>query len=264
MSLAVLLPAITQALKRTLQPDDYEAALQLFDQSTPEDMEFLRRIAAQLEEAHAIMLNELPKVITTPVEQAKIVALIARAYVVEKESERIRTDRVRPLNNIVKATNDLFKTAFGPLLERYGKKGTAEQLDDLCRRVEAQRIQREKDESLRKQTEAAVAEAAAVQKAAEAKTEEARKAAMAEAEKASLAQAAAAAEAPKDQARGVKTTDGKVGYHKTWDFEVVDATQVPREYLMVNEAAIRHAIAAGKRDVPGINIFETEARRRGV
>ena len=41
-----------------------------------------------------------------------------------------------------------------------------------------------------------------------------------------------------------------------WVHEVTDAAQVPREFLMVNEAAIKAAIAGGRRDIPGVRIFE--------
>lgn len=50
-----------------------------------------------------------------------------------------------------------------------------------------------------------------------------------------------------------------------WKHEVVDAAAVPREYLMVDEAAIKAAVKAGIRDVPGVRIFEeAEMRVRRV
>lgn len=48
------------------------------------------------------------------------------------------------------------------------------------------------------------------------------------------------------------------GITKTWTFEVTDQSLVPREYLQVNETLIREEIAAGKRDISGINIFQKE------
>lgn len=41
-----------------------------------------------------------------------------------------------------------------------------------------------------------------------------------------------------------------------WMHEVTDATQVPREFLMVNDSAIKAAIAGGRREIPGVRIFE--------
>lgn len=50
-----------------------------------------------------------------------------------------------------------------------------------------------------------------------------------------------------------------------WDFEIVDAARVPRQFLAVDPAAIRAAIKAGIREIDGIRIFErAEIRVRRV
>lgn len=54
-----------------------------------------------------------------------------------------------------------------------------------------------------------------------------------------------------------------VSLRNHWTFEVADPAQVPREYLSVNEGAIRAAIRAGARDIPGVRIFN-DARARVV
>ena len=41
-----------------------------------------------------------------------------------------------------------------------------------------------------------------------------------------------------------------------WMHEVTDATQVPREFLMVNDSAIKAAIAGGRREILGVRVFE--------
>lgn len=256
-------PEITVALARILG-EAHDDALQLFDARRPADVELLRRLVVQLEEVESILSRPLPKVIEGAGQQAQLVALIGRAYVVEKEVERIRKDKVAPLNNIVKGINDLFKNAMAELLEKYGKGGLAERLDDTYRRMEAQRLQRERDEALRKQTQAAALEAAAMARAQNAPDAETYKNAIWEAEEASIAQAHAEALAPMAQSRGVKTAEGKVIYHKVWKVEVEDAAQVPRQYLVVDESLLKAAVASGVREIPGCNIFEVEARRRGV
>jgi hypothetical protein len=53
-----------------------------------------------------------------------------------------------------------------------------------------------------------------------------------------------------------------------WDFRIVDFNKIPREYLMVNEAAIRSVVKAtkGKIDIPGVEAYEktvVAASRRG-
>jgi hypothetical protein len=41
-----------------------------------------------------------------------------------------------------------------------------------------------------------------------------------------------------------------------WKAEVIDPAAVPRQFLMVNEAAIKAAVAGGVREIPGVRIFE--------
>jgi len=43
-----------------------------------------------------------------------------------------------------------------------------------------------------------------------------------------------------------------------WTFEVTNLNEIPREFLVLNETAVRNAIKAGTREIPGINIFQTE------
>lgn len=53
-------------------------------------------------------------------------------------------------------------------------------------------------------------------------------------------------------------TEAIKGTTKRWTFEVMDVNQMPREYLMVDETAIRNAINQGVRVIPGVNIFQKE------
>jgi len=46
------------------------------------------------------------------------------------------------------------------------------------------------------------------------------------------------------------------GTRKAWVFEVTDESQVPREYLVVDEKRIRSAISSGVRNIAGVRIFE--------
>jgi hypothetical protein len=45
-----------------------------------------------------------------------------------------------------------------------------------------------------------------------------------------------------------------VTVREVWEFRVVDAALVPRAYMKVDEAAIRAAVAAGVREIPGVVI----------
>jgi hypothetical protein len=48
------------------------------------------------------------------------------------------------------------------------------------------------------------------------------------------------------------------GVTKRWTFEVEDLSQVPREYLVLDSAKVRAAIAEGARTIAGIKIYQTE------
>ncbi len=60
----------------------------------------------------------------------------------------------------------------------------------------------------------------------------------------------------KEAARVVGFSGTKAAASVKWVHEITDRKLVPREYLMVNEAAIKAAVAGGKRDIPGVRIFE--------
>ena len=50
------------------------------------------------------------------------------------------------------------------------------------------------------------------------------------------------------------------GVRMVWVFEVVDPTTVPEAYKIVNEAAVRTAIASGTREIPGVRIYQDISR----
>lgn len=41
-----------------------------------------------------------------------------------------------------------------------------------------------------------------------------------------------------------------------WDFEIIDKSQIPLDFLKVDETAIRNAIRNGERSISGVNIFQ--------
>ena len=46
------------------------------------------------------------------------------------------------------------------------------------------------------------------------------------------------------------------GVQMRWTFEIVDPNQVPNGYWIIDEAAIKAAIASGERNIPGVRIYE--------
>jgi hypothetical protein len=54
--------------------------------------------------------------------------------------------------------------------------------------------------------------------------------------------------------RVMSTDSSQVTTRTRWEFTVTDPARVPREYLMVNEKAIRAAVNSGTRAIPGVEI----------
>ena len=48
------------------------------------------------------------------------------------------------------------------------------------------------------------------------------------------------------------------GIRKVWAFELQDLSQVPREYLVLDEKKVRQAIRSGERAIPGLRIFQQQ------
>ena len=58
--------------------------------------------------------------------------------------------------------------------------------------------------------------------------------------------------------RGVRTDYGTASVRRVWDFEIVDASKLPAAFVMPNEQAIRAAVRAGSREIPGVRIFQRD------
>ncbi len=66
-----------------------------------------------------------------------------------------------------------------------------------------------------------------------------------------------------EEPKVVRTEAGSSHQVKTWTFKVVDPAQVPREFLTVDESAIRRAVKDGMRNIAGVEIYEeTQTRFR--
>jgi len=157
---------------------------------------------------------------------------------VKKSIEEKRQFFVKPLNDQVKRINDMFKNYIKPL----------EQADTTVRgkilsyRQEQERKRREEEERLRK---------------------------LAEEEQKRLEKQAAkkGIEAPPPQIvvptiqaapKTIKSDLGATQVRTVWDFEIEDETKIPREFLQPNITAIRAAVKAGVRNIPGVRIFQKE------
>jgi hypothetical protein len=63
---------------------------------------------------------------------------------------------------------------------------------------------------------------------------------------------------PAEPAKTVRTGKGKATAAKKWVHSIIDSALVPREYLTVDEKAVKEAIKNGIREIPGIQIYQDE------
>jgi hypothetical protein len=251
-------PPVVVALAKLLPSDRVDDAVQLLDKRG------LAKLRLMAEEIQQIGAAATRKPLEDDRQEAAAVELVSRGVVAVKELDALRRSRVDPLNAEAKAVNSLFKIVTDPCEALVGKGGTLERLIIAYRQQKRARIEREQAEARRKQEEAARREAEALAKAEAAKTAKAREKALAEAEAASRAQAVALVETPREMPRGTRTDSGSVTSRERWTFAVQDAALVPRQYLAVDQAAIRAAVASGVRDIPGVAIYLEEALTRRV
>lgn len=183
----------------------------------------------------------------------------------QKTLETLRKQLVDPLNKQVKDINARFKEWTDPLA-KVDASLECRMLDWYA--AEQRRIREEQarveEENRRRREEAAAEEARQMEAAAAAARQAAEDLGIDEAEAEAVAEEAANAVppvAPVLELAPVQetTTRGVFGtsqVREVWDFEVVSHLEVPREFLIVDESAIRRAVAKGVREIPGVRIFQ--------
>ena len=183
----------------------------------------------------------------------------------QRRIEDARKRAVEPHNAVVKRINEAAKTLAAPLADI---DAILERRMIEWKRAEDARIAEEQrriaEENQRRREEAAAKELAEI---------EARKAAaldlgLEEEEADAFAEGAAHVvpeleAAPAALPTTTRATIGRAVERTVWQFRVADEYAVPREYLSVNESAIRAAVRAGAREIPGVEIWaETRLDRR--
>jgi SMC interacting uncharacterized protein involved in chromosome segregation len=58
------------------------------------------------------------------------------------------------------------------------------------------------------------------------------------------------------ETKAAELSEKSKNLREVWTFEVVDISLVPREYLVLDETAVRRAIQNGVREIPGLKIFK--------
>lgn len=177
--------------------------------------------------------------------------------------DHARTAQVKPLNDTVRAINDVWKKPTTRLEET---EKVAKRKLLIWTQAERERQARAQEAARKAQEEAAQREAEARAKAERAKSAKAREAALAEAEAANQALALARdAEPIGEPTHGVKSDGGDEtvarvtsSIRTVWRFQLMDKARVPQQFLALDEKAVRRAIAEGARDIPGLSIYEEE------
>jgi hypothetical protein len=142
------------------------------------------------------------------------------------EIEEARQSWVDPLNQQVKRLNEIFRQAMVPLQEadtelRQAVLSYRQVLEarETARQVEAQK----KAISVAKRANTDVGEVT-----------------------------------PVEIAKSVNTGMGQITVSKVWDFEILDLSKVPSQYIQIDVPVVRQAIQDGKREIPGLKIFQKE------
>jgi len=232
---------------------------------------YTSKIDAMAEQAQAV----------TIIDEASQKLAVEMGGQVKKLSKAIETARkafVAAPNDYVSQVNALAKSIASSLdgIER----GLKAKLSEYSFRLEQERIRQERaareaaieaqrkiDEEARLVREAADREAAEARRIADeaAKKGDADAARLAEIAAAEQAKAEVAASTPVPQVEApvihqntgpVRTAAGTASTKKVWKFEIQDPNSVPREFLVVDEKAIRQAVAAGVRSITGVRIYE--------
>lgn len=170
-------------------------------------------------------------------------ALLMRVKGAQAKLEDARTAITKPMNAALKAINDFFR-------------GPAEKLATAEASVKSAMIGYTNEQERLRREEQAQADAAA-RKARERLEAQARRAeASGKVEKAAtLEMRAATVVAPVINRAPPKIVG--VQTREVWKFEVTDPSQVPRQYLIVDESKIRKIVGAMKGDtqIPGVRVW---------
>lgn len=154
----------------------------------------------------------------------------------KKVIEGKRKEYVGPINDHLKSVNDAFKILTEPLLQA----DTITRRKVLDYRNEQERIRCEQERINQMRIEAAEAEMKL---------------------KGEITEPVDLIETQPPQPERYRAETGTLGKVKTAKYEVVDFSQVPDEYKMLDAAKVGKLVRAGLRSIPGIRIWEEDGLR---
>jgi KTSC domain-containing protein len=181
-----------------------------------------------------------------------------KQLVLEKKQAQLRVNQIKtPAYQTYKATLQLEKDVIAPYTqaEQWLKGGMARYL------AEEESVRRKREESLTAQAQSFAEEEARQQAVEFAEFDALALEAQGDSEHAAEARQrpismASALVIPVVLQKEVPKVDG-VSSRKNWTFRIRDEAQIPREFLMPNEAAIRQVVRAlkDKANIPGIEVY---------
>lgn len=194
-------------------------------QGNPFDIEAVKRGLAVYEHAIVQMQGFLNNLEVTDAKSAELaVELGTTAKKAINSLEKVRKGVIESPYSFVRTVNNLakyYKEQLQPIEKEAKRKYSAYQAELERQRLEVERLEAKKAQAKQATTDEVVT-------------------------------TVATPEAPK--ATHAKT--GTASTRNKWQFEITDPTQIPVEYLMVDEKKIRQAVKDGVREIAGVRIFE--------
>ena len=218
--------------------------------------------AIELQKATLVARVESIK-ITDTISLAHANATLLDVAAAGKAVEKRRKFFVEPLNAHVKVINEFFRAIAQPLQvadRTLREKILAHRREEQAKIDEAARAarmqaDRDRQEAARLTALAAKARESGMSRSADRLVEQA----SAVESTATGSSRTALALANTEPARQLVTERGQSYTVKRWEFLVEKAEDVPREFLVVDLKALRHAVDRGAREIPGVKVFLKES-----
>lgn len=202
-------------------------------------------------------------------EQISMLAKKCSSIVVSKDSIDEAKSLAKDAKKIENLIEDKRKEITKPILDEKKEiddfaKSLTNELSSSIKGLRDQILNYEKEEERKRQEELKQIAAENARKMAEiAKQEAELKAKQLADEMPTLAEAEALMSAKREQeqmqAKAIEVASAKPNnLRKVWTYKIMDLTKVPLEYMIVNEKAVKAAIAEGKREIAGLEIFQEE------
>jgi len=193
--------------------------------------------------------------ITDTDENNNAIKMVVEIVSHKKRVEELRQFFVKPLNDQVSAINAEFKNASMPLMEmeKIIKTEMVRYSDEEARKLAIARKKQEEKDRIKFEKEKAKRDAELLKQkeAGEISTKE-----LKEAQREIKKDEFEFDDSDFQQSKTVHTSAGSVQMKTVIDFEVINPSDVPREFLIVDERLIRKVVASGVRVIKGVNIFE--------